>query len=211
MEAPGPETVSRAPARSWVRLALVFYAAMLALALLWREAWLGQSLAYASPADAQEGVRWGTDLGLGIAAGLAAVAVSRWTTRRTHAGRRLARALAAALGPLSLRQCLVLALASGLGEEALFRGAVQPSLGLFGASLLFGAVHFSPRRDLWSWSLLAVVAGFGLGILFETTGNLVAPVAAHATLNAINLRFLVKEYGEDSRASARCRLSSLPR
>lgn len=195
MEAPGPETVSSAPPRSWVRLALVFYAGMLAVALLWRTAWLGQPLLHASPAAAAAGVRWGADVGLGLAAGLAGVAASRWLTRRTAAGERLARALAAALGPLSARECLVLALASGVGEEALFRGAAQPSLGLLGASLLFGAVHFSPRRELWPWSLLAVVAGLGLGVLFEATGNLVAPIVAHATLNAINLRLLARRYG----------------
>lgn len=200
MEAPGPETLSTVPPpRTWVRLALAFYGAMAAVAWLWREAWLGEPLLYASPEAARVGVRWGLDAGLGLAAGVAGVAVSRLLTRKTRAGDRLARALAGALGPLAPRHCLVLALASGLGEEALFRGALQPSLGLLGASLAFGAVHFAPRRDLRPWSLLAFAAGLGLGALFDATGNLVAPVVAHATLNAVNLSYLVREYGAEGR------------
>lgn len=190
----GAET-SRIPPGVWVRHALVFYAAMAAVALLWREVWLGQPLLYATAEAAAHGIRWDRDFCLGLAAGALGIVLSRAATRRTAAGERLARALAAALGPLALRHRLALALVSAVGEEALFRGALQPSLGLLGASLLFGAVHFSPRRALWPWSLLAVVAGLGLGVLFDATGNLVAPVVAHATLNAMNLGFLVREYG----------------
>jgi membrane protease YdiL (CAAX protease family) len=199
MEAPGPETVLPPPPVAWMRLAIAFYGGMAALAWLWREAWQGQQLLYASSEAARGGVSWATDISLGLAAGVAFVALSRWLTRHTSAGERLARRLAGALGKLELRHCLALALASALGEEALFRGALQPSLGLLGASLVFGGVHFAPRRDLWPWSVFAFVGGLGLGSLFDATGNLVAPIVAHATLNALNLTLLVREYGEQAR------------
>ena len=83
-----------------------------------------------------------------------------------------------------------LALVSGAAEEALFRGALQPEVGLVIASLLFGLAHFAPRRDLAAWAPAAVIAGFVLGSLYAWTGNLIAPVVAHATVNAINLRWL---------------------
>ena len=47
---------------------------------------------------------------------------------------------------------------------------------------------------LQTWSVFAVAAGFLLGILFDATGNLVAPVTAHATINGVNLYLLSKRY-----------------
>lgn len=200
MEAPGPETLSGSPpGRLVLRTALVFYAAMLGLAWLWRVAWQGQPLLYATAEAAEAGVGWTRDPLLGLAVGAGGIIASRAITRRTRAGERLARALAGAIGALSTGRCLALALVSAVGEEALFRGALQPSLGLVLASVVFGAVHFAPRRDLWPWSIYAIGAGLVLGALFDATGNLVAPVVAHATLNGANLRFLVREYGGSSR------------
>lgn len=196
MEAPGPETLSAAPMPvGWVRLALFFYAGMGLLAWLWRGLWQGESLLYASSADAARGIHWIPDIGAGLASAGLAIGLSHLLTHRTRIGGRLAGALGAALGALGIRQCLILAAASGLGEEALFRGALQPSLGLLGASLVFAMVHFAPRRDLWLWSVFAFAGGLGLGALFQATGNLVAPVVAHATLNGVNLRLLARDYG----------------
>ena len=104
---------------------------------------------------------------------------------------------------------LLLAMASGIGEEALFRGALQPVAGLLLASLLFGLVHFAPRRGLWPWSLFALAGGLGLGALFDATGNLVAPVVAHATLNAVNLRKLVRDYGPAGRTPRQTKRDSI--
>ncbi len=172
---------------------------MLLVAWLWRALWLGQPLFFASQAAAERGVHWGLDAGLGVLVGAVAIVLSRVIVGRSAAGERLARALAAALGPLAPRHCAVLAVASGIGEEALFRGALQPSLGLLGASLVFALAHFAPRRDLWPWSLFAFVAGLALGGLFDATGNLLAPMLAHALVNAVNLRHLVEEYGPQRR------------
>jgi membrane protease YdiL (CAAX protease family) len=200
MEAPGPETLSVGPGPlGWVRLALVFYVGMGLIAWLWRDLWLGESLLYASPAGAARGVHWIPDVAAGLAGAALAIGLSHLLTRRTRIGGRLAQALGAALGPLGLRQCLILAAASGVGEEALFRGALQPSLGLFAASLVFALVHFAPRRELWLWSVFAFAGGLGLGALFQATGNLVAPIVAHATLNAVNLRLLVRDYARERR------------
>jgi hypothetical protein len=105
-------------------------------------------------------------------------------------GETLAAALAGVLGRRSVVECVVLALASGIAEEAFFRGALQPHVGLVAASVIFGAVHFVPRREFLPWTAFAIAAGFLLGWLFEHSGNLVAPVVAHATINAVNLWLL---------------------
>jgi hypothetical protein len=84
---------------------------------------------------------------------------------------------------------------SGFAEEAFFRGALQPQVGLVIASLIFGVVHFVPRREFLPWTAFAIAAGFLFGWLFDTTGNLVAPVVAHASINAVNLWLLSNRDG----------------
>ena len=170
-----------------VRRALLFYGAFLALAALWRVGFQQESLVLASAADT---VHWLRDPLLGLAAGALVIWGSAELTARTEMGRTLARILAEALGPLRLRDCLVLAVASGVGEEALFRGALQPQVGLVWASVLFALAHLVPRRELLPWSVFALAAGLLLGGLYAATGNLVAPVVAHVAINAVNLRRL---------------------
>jgi len=177
---------------SIVVTALLFYGVVAALALT--IAWLrGTSLGFAA-ADSRP-VAWSADVGLGALCAGVTVALSELMTRFTRWGAALSEALAQQIGPLSHRACWGLALVSGVAEEALFRGALQPWLGFVAASLLFGLAHFVPRRELWPWTGFAVLAGFGLGALFAATGNLVAPVVAHIGVNGINLRRLTRDLG----------------
>jgi membrane protease YdiL (CAAX protease family) len=67
---------------------------------------------------------------------------------------------------------------------------------------VFGLAHFAPRRDLLPWTGFAVAAGFGLGALFEATGNLVAPIVAHASINLVNLRLLALRWRDQGDAGA---------
>jgi membrane protease YdiL (CAAX protease family) len=183
-----------------VRLASLFYGGMAALALLWRGPLVAGPVFFASDQAAAEGVRWGPDLGAGLVSAVAVIVLSRELTRRTRFGDVLARSLAHAIGPLTRVQIALLALLSGCAEELLFRGALQPHLGLLPTSLVFGLAHFVPRRELAPWALFSVAAGLLLGGLFEWTGNLLAPIAAHIGINAVNLDRLVAEYGSGSRA-----------
>ena len=182
---------------AWVRMALLFYGAVLAVAIVWRVGIEGEPLLYASARAAERGVRFWLDLAAGLGAAALVIVFSRELARRTSSGQLLAQTLGRLIGPLTLRECVLLALASGIGEEAFFRGALQPRVGLVVASLLFGAAHFVPRRGLITWSLFSVAAGFLLGGLFAWTGNLVAPVAAHVGINAVNLRLLTLEFGRE--------------
>jgi uncharacterized protein len=82
------------------------------------------------------------------------------------------------------------------GEEVLFRGilypwlkqAWSPPVGLLGTSLMFGAIHF----NLVSFMPLTVLAIL-LALLYDRTGNLLAPVTAHALFNAVNLAELYRQ------------------
>jgi hypothetical protein len=175
-----------------LRWAGIGYSLLAAAALAWN-GWGGRPWAYLDPAAAAAGVRWGRDLGLGLACAVAVIAVSHAVTTRTRWGAALARELALALGPLTLAECAALAALSGFAEEAFFRGALQPRLGWLAASVVFGLAHWAPRRTLWPWTGFALLAGGVLGAMFELTGNLVAPVTAHAVINAVNLRLLTRD------------------
>ena len=171
-----------------VRLALVFYGVLLLAAAAWA-ALDARSLVWLPPAGAGSALR---SLGAGLLAAASVVLVSEQLTQHTRVGEQLARSLAAVLGPLTLAECWLLALVSGIAEEAFFRGALQPQLGLAAASLLFGAAHFIPRRELFAWTPFAIAAGFLLGWLYDATGSLLAPVVAHAGINGVNLRRLTQ-------------------
>lgn len=179
--------VSLSPKRL-VRLALAFYGGVLGVAVVWREIadgmlpWRAVASAPAWPLPAR--------LLAGLAFGVVLIGASRLWTSRSEAGRRVSGELAALVRGVSARQAVVLAIASGLAEEALFRGALQPRVGWLVASVLFGLAHFHPRPSLRPWSASALLAGLGFGWLFEASGDLVAPALAHFLVNAVNLRWL---------------------
>ena len=89
-----------------------------------------------------------------------------------------------AVGGKRRRDLLIFSALSGVGEEALFRGALQPEIGIVAASLLFGAVHAGPDRRYLPWTLFAVGGGFLYGALYDWTGGILAPMVAHALHDA---------------------------
>jgi len=63
-------------------------------------------------------------------------------------------------------------------EELLFRGAIQSSIGPYWTSILFAAIHV---RYLRHWIPTGMVFGisYGLGLLYEFSGTLWAPIMTH--------------------------------
>ena len=178
--------------RRLVRLACTFYGALFVAALLWRTGFGGEPLLYHDPGARAVGIQPLQDLAAGAAAGLGLVVLSRLWTHASARAAALGAELRALLGVLPTPTVLLLALLSGVAEEAFFRGALQPVVGLIPASLLFGLAHFVPRRGLVAWAPSAALAGLLLGALFQWTGNLLAPALAHALLNALNLHWLTR-------------------
>lgn len=166
-------------------LVLSFYGGCAALAFLWA-ALAGRPWLVLDPARATA-VRALAGAGLGLAGGLAAVALSRLLVAHTRFGRELFLWFATLLGPISRREAVLYALASGIGEELLFRGAIQPTLGLPLTTALFALLHVPPRLGLLPWTLFAGVLGTGLGALASWSGDLGGAILAHATVNALNL------------------------
>ncbi len=82
----------------------------------------------------------------------------------------------------SVGEWLILAVASGVGEEILFRGALQPVFGVFFTSLLFAIVHV--QYGLTPITLAVFLLGIILGILRRRT-NTTVTIFVHFGYNFI--------------------------
>jgi membrane protease YdiL (CAAX protease family) len=96
----------------------------------------------------------------------------------------------ALLGPLTGREILILAAASSIGEELLFRGALQPWLGIWPQAIVFALLHVGPGRRFLPWTASALLLGVGFGYMTAWTGDLGGPIVAHFTINFLNLHFI---------------------
>ncbi|MCG8554852.1 MAG: CPBP family intramembrane metalloprotease [Proteobacteria bacterium] len=117
-----------------------------------------------------------------------------WFARFTKWGARLQREFRHLIGPLARSHVSLLAITSAVGEELLFRGAMQPVLGLWLTSALFGVLHGGLSRRLWPWAVWAGAMGLVLGAMYEALGTLIAPLLAHASINYASMRKLQSTY-----------------
>lgn len=84
---------------------------------------------------------------------------------------------------------------AGIGEEVLFRGVLQPRVGWFIASILFGLAHsITP-----TYVIVASVLGGLLGQLQVVCGNLWAPIIAHAVYDYIAFYLVVNDYRREQK------------
>ena len=141
----------------------------------------------------------------GVVAGILAVlpmlALLAWCLRTSYLPmRRLVALVEERLGPhlagASTSGIVLLAALAGLGEELLFRGVIQTWLAaryplwlaLLLASALFGLGHWLSA----AYAVLAGLIGLYLGVVFLVTGNLLAPIVAHAAYDVVALSVLVR-------------------
>jgi uncharacterized protein len=164
----------------FVGLAAVFYAALLFAAVIL--GLLGGRDVLALGDSAPFG------LYVGVVTACGTVAFGALLYRLLPALRRISDELAPHIVDGATKRNLVLvSVFSGVGEEAFFRGALQPVLGIMVTSILFGVLHVGPDRRYLVWTLWAVGAGFLFGFLYEWTGGLLAPMTAHVLHNAATL------------------------
>jgi hypothetical protein len=142
--------------------------------------------------------RWLADLLLGALLGAGFAAVAWGLFGRIRALRRIERRLVALLDMPALRphHALIFGLLAGVPEEILFRGALQPTLGLLVTSLVFGALH----AVTLAYFVYAGVAGMLLGALALWRGALWAPVAAHTVVDVIMFALLIRRWQTRARA-----------
>ncbi len=110
-------------------------------------------------------------------------------------------------------EMIVISLCAGIGEELLFRGWLMPwmtagwsitepplvsptfamAAGLVGSSIAFGLVH--PLTKLYI--VVATIMGLYFGVLLIFSGNLLVPIAAHATYDAVQLIITARSSKKD--------------
>jgi hypothetical protein len=129
---------------------------------------------------------------IGTLIGLCIVFLSRWVVHRWDWARVLHREFHAVVHELSSREILLLATASSIGEELLFRGALLPILDAVPAAALFALLHVRPDRRFLPWTAMSFLFGLGMGHLYLSLGDLGAPIAAHFTVNLLNLSFIAR-------------------
>jgi membrane protease YdiL (CAAX protease family) len=129
---------------------------------------------------------------IGFAVGLAVVGLTRIATRHLQWARDLHGSFRDLLGPLTGQEIVILALASSIGEEILFRGALLPWMGVWLQALVFALLHVGPGKRFLPWTLSALVLGVAFGWLAAWTGSIGAPIAAHFAINFLNLRHIVR-------------------
>ena len=91
-------------------------------------------------------------------------------------------------GTAAPRDVIVISVAAGVGEELLFRGALQAEAGLVAAAVVFGLLHMG-GRDTLVFGGWVMVMGAGLGGLAVATGGLLAPIVSHAAYDAAAIAY----------------------
>ncbi len=164
--------------------------------------WRGSPFVYPSPwLDLGAPASHAYSLALGLAFGALVVLGTRVLVPRFAWARDLHQELRPIARGISGTGIIVVAILSALGEELLFRGVLQPWLGLVPQALLFGVMHQVRGRSRWVWVGWATLVGLALGAIFELTGSLVGPLVAHAVINGLNLMYLKTHDPEPPRRS----------
>ena len=184
MNAQGPD--DEVPRHTLALAATVVYGIFVFVAVLWL--WLRereQLLPELALGDCSALV----SLGIGTGAGLGLSGVIFLLVRYQKAFRSLEDRLRESVGPLTESEIVAIAMASAIGEEMLFRGALQDQVGPYFSALVFGVLHTGP--GLLLWGLVAATLGLVFGLMVEAGCGLLSVTVAHALINFISLRRMV--------------------
>lgn len=141
------------------------------------------------------GVALGTAAGVALLAALLPAMRSDWPpfARLSETVRKIVREW---FGDASIAEIAVVSALAGLAEEALFRGVLQTALtgawgvvpGVLGAAVLFGLAH----AVTLTYAVVATAVGAGMGVLLVASGDLAAPILAHAVYDFLALVWLAR-------------------
>ena len=98
----------------------------------------------------------------------------------------------------SLQEILFLSFCAGVGEEIVFRGMIQPWLGILTTSFMFIALHGYMSYSSWPkviFGLILFAVGTILGVLGEYLG-LLSAIVAHIIYDIIAFQRIQAEYEE---------------
>lgn len=186
---------------SRVPVTLSIYGVFSLIAVAWRHAMGVSALHDGAPLGGTHAFALPLAASLGALCGVAAGVASRSFARRSRWGHGLYLAMRDVLAghPRDATSLSALTLAAAIGEELLFRGALLPSVtahagplaGVVVSSVTFGALHAPWSRRMIPWTLMATAMGALFSTLYLVTGEVLAPIVAHAVVNHENLTFLL--------------------
>ena len=127
---------------------------------------------------------------LGIGVGLVFVFLTRLAVHRFEWVRQLHRSFRGLVTNLHARDIFILAVASSVGEELLFRGALLPWIGLWASTVIFALLHIGPGLRYLPWTASAFIMGLVFALLHQWMGDLGGAIAAHFTINFLNLGYI---------------------
>jgi membrane protease YdiL (CAAX protease family) len=107
--------------------------------------------------------------------------------------------VARTLGGISIWTALGLSLLSAVSEEILFRGALQPLIGIPLSLAACVFVHSGPHGLFSAWSLQSLILAGAFAAIFEQTGSLTLVILIHFLVNFasyIQLRVALKRAGD---------------
>lgn len=127
-------------------------------------------------------------VGLGVLTALISMGTVTMLHRMSKTFERALRNSGVRVGEDALRMAgypvmLVIVSMAGVGEEILFRGGLQPIVGVIPAAVLFGFSHGGWRREMWAYAVAASLSGLLFGLVYHVTGDLWVTVIAHALHN----------------------------
>lgn len=134
---------------------------------------------------------WPLQLALGVAVGMAAGAIlslAEYALPGLEKLREIVKDVFRRYQPTHI-DLLVVSAGAGWGEELLFRGALQPLIGVWPAAVAFALAHFMLTRITLGrvlYTLGLVLAGAGLGYLADWAG-LAAAMLAHGVYDYVAL------------------------
>ncbi len=147
-----------------------------------------------------EGIVWTKQLWLGSVFGIIASMNALLLVRTSwfKPSRIFFTGLIASINP-TLIHVIFYSACAGIGEEILFRGAIQPHLGIWWTSVLFIFLHGYLNPFNWAitmYGLFMVLISAGLGFLFELYG-IYAAMIAHFIFDVAMFSFLKWNIGKE--------------
>ena len=174
-----------------IRLALGFYGFLLAGSILGGP-WIGHGPLHWIPSGEGFGNTLPSSLFLGLAAGGLVVGLGHLLTPYITFLQQMKEGFdEPLLWVRTWKDIFILAVTSSVAEEALFRGCLQPAIGIGWTSLIFAICHPPIQKKLIAWPLFAWLISYLLGNLYTYGGDaLIAPILCHFTINFCNLGIL---------------------
>lgn len=98
---------------------------------------------------------------------------------------------------LTFSDIVFVSLCAGVGEEMLFRGAIQPFLGIIITSFVFVAIHGYISPYNWRLTIYGIYMTACIGLIgyLATSQGLISSIIAHTVIDVYLLYFLQKTAG----------------